>query len=113
VTAANSACTPTGVAAVGLVTPFTVPGLVSVLWDALHPWRHGEPPERTREYLGYFQVKDVESVRDLTSVLPGQGVLPLRACGELLRSWRGWSGKRPGTRGSPRWTNRCGRCARG
>ncbi|WNV85761.1 sugar phosphate isomerase/epimerase family protein [Umezawaea sp. Da 62-37] len=82
---------PTGEAAVRLVEPFGAPGLVAVLWDALHPWRHGEAPARTREvlgeYLGYFQVKDAVGV---TPVVPGLGAVPLAECGELLRGWSGW-----------------------
>lgn len=85
---------PTGEAAVGLVKPFAAPELVAVLWDSLSPWRNGESPERTWEvlgaFLGYFQIKDVGSVRDLGPVPPGEGVLPLEMCGELLRSWDGW-----------------------
>lgn len=83
---------PTGEAAVRLVEPFGEPDLVAVLWDALHPWRHGEEPARTREelgeYLGYFQVKDAD--RDLTPVAPGAGLVPLAECGEQLRGWSGW-----------------------
>jgi sugar phosphate isomerase/epimerase len=85
---------PTGEAAVSLVEPFAAPDLVAVLWDALHPWRHGEAPARTRavlgEYLGYFQLKDVASVDDLTPLSPGEGTVPLVECGELLRPWTGW-----------------------
>ena len=85
---------PTGEAAVRLVEPFAAPERVAVLWDALHPWRHGEAPARTRavlgEYFGYFQIKDAGGRRDRTPVPPGQGAVPLAECGELLRSWSGW-----------------------
>jgi len=85
---------PTGEAALRLVEPFAAPNQVSVLWDALHPWRHGEAPVRTRavlgEYLGYFQIKDAEGPHDRTPVPPGQGGVPLAECGELLRNWSGW-----------------------
>jgi sugar phosphate isomerase/epimerase len=83
---------PTGEAAVRLVEPFGEPDLVAVLWDALHPWRHGEGPARTREvlgeYLGYFQVKDADA--DFTPVAPGEGLVPLADCGDVLRAWSGW-----------------------
>ena len=83
---------PTGEAAVRLVEPFGEPDLVAVLWDVLHPWRHGEEPARTRkvlgEYLGYFQVKDADQT--LTPVAPGEGSVPLAECGERLRGWSGW-----------------------
>ncbi|HWO68615.1 MAG TPA: sugar phosphate isomerase/epimerase family protein [Umezawaea sp.] len=82
---------PTGGEALGIVEPFGEPDRVAVLWDAVHPWRNGEPPARTREvlgeYLGYFQVKDVVGG---TPVVPGEGEVPLAECGELLRSWSGW-----------------------
>lgn len=85
---------PTGTEAVRLVEPFGAPNLVAVLWDALHPWRNGEPPARTRavlgEYLGYFQLKDVAGPSDLTPVVPGHGTVPLAECADLLRSWSGW-----------------------
>jgi sugar phosphate isomerase/epimerase len=85
---------PTAESALRLVAPFAAPELVAVLWDAQHPWRHGERPERTRavlgDYLGYFQIKDAASKEDRTPVLPGTGAVPLDECGELLRPWSGW-----------------------
>jgi sugar phosphate isomerase/epimerase len=82
---------PTGEEALGVVEPFGEPDLVAVLWDAVHPWRHGESPTRTREvlgeYLGYFQVKDALGG---TPVVPGAGEVPLAECGEVLRDWSGW-----------------------
>ncbi|GAA3465386.1 sugar phosphate isomerase/epimerase family protein [Saccharothrix longispora] len=84
---------PTGEEALRLVEPFGDPELVAVLWDAVHPWRAGEPPARTRqvlgESLGYFQVKDV-AAGEPTPVPPGEGAVPLEECGESLRSWSGW-----------------------
>lgn len=85
---------PTGAAALDLVAGFGAPELAAVLWDAVHPWRAGEPPAVTNErlgpYLGYFQVKDVAGRGTPTPVPPGEGVVPLHECGELLRSWSGW-----------------------
>ncbi|GAA1310353.1 sugar phosphate isomerase/epimerase family protein [Saccharothrix xinjiangensis] len=84
---------PTGEAARRLVTSFGEPERVAVLWDAVHPWRAGEPPRRTREalgeHLGYFQVKDV-AADDPTPVPPGAGAVPLEECGRLLADWSGW-----------------------
>ncbi|WP_447002557.1 sugar phosphate isomerase/epimerase family protein [Saccharothrix isguenensis] len=84
---------PTGEAALRLVAPFGEPERVAVLWDAVHPWRAGEPPERTRrvlgEHLGYFQVKDV-AAGDPTPVPPGEGAVPLDVCGKSLADWSGW-----------------------
>ncbi|ACU38649.1 sugar phosphate isomerase/epimerase family protein [Actinosynnema mirum] len=83
----------TGEAALRLVEPLGEPGVAAVLWDAVHPWRSGESPERTRavlgEYLGYFQVKDVEAGGP-TPVPPGAGVVPLGECGRVLGDWSGW-----------------------
>lgn len=57
-------------------------GRVRAIWDALHPWLAGESPTATatalRDHLAYVQLKDVASPSDLTPVLPGTGVLPLR-----------------------------------
>jgi sugar phosphate isomerase/epimerase len=71
------------------------PGVVAI-WDALHPWRSGEPPADTARLLagriGYVQVKDVASRTDLTPVPPGDGVLPLREMADALRrtGYDGW-----------------------
>ena len=85
---------PTGAAARRLVEGFGAPDLAAVLWDAVHPWRAGEDPAATNDalgpYLGYFQVKDVGSRADPTPAPPGEGAVPLGACGDLLRSWSGW-----------------------
>ncbi|WP_410640983.1 sugar phosphate isomerase/epimerase family protein [Amycolatopsis sp. lyj-346] len=85
---------PTGAAARSLVAGFEAPDLAAVLWDAVHPWRAGEEPAATfavlGPYLGYFQVKDVAGRPDPAPVPPGEGVVPLGECGELLRSWSGW-----------------------
>ncbi|WP_304453298.1 sugar phosphate isomerase/epimerase [Nocardiopsis sp. YSL2] len=87
---------PTGEAALRLAEQFGDPGLVAVLWDALHPWRSGEEPARTHavlgSHLGYFQVKDaVAAAGDRwTPVSPGGGAVPIDACGALLGPWSGW-----------------------
>ncbi len=84
---------PTGAAAIRLVESFP-PEHVAVLWDALHPWRHGETPARTRAALGahlaYFQVKDAVSAADPTPVPPGRGAVPLAECAAVLADWSGW-----------------------
>jgi sugar phosphate isomerase/epimerase len=84
---------PTGEAVRGIVEPFGQPDVVAALWDAVHPWRAGESPTRTREvlgeYLGYFQVKDAGAA-DPAPLLPGAGEVPLGECGEVLRAWSGW-----------------------
>ncbi|MFD3539070.1 sugar phosphate isomerase/epimerase family protein [Streptomyces sp. NPDC058662] len=53
------------------------------LWDVLHTWLGGESPAESRRalagHLGYIQVKDVASARDLTPLGLGAGVLPLAA----------------------------------
>ncbi|PSL52732.1 sugar phosphate isomerase/epimerase [Saccharothrix carnea] len=83
----------TGEAALRLVEPFHDPKHVAVLWDAVHPWRAGEPPPRTRavlaEYLGYFQVKDV-ATDNPTPLPPGSGHVPLTDCAHALADWSGW-----------------------
>ncbi|MFI9814946.1 sugar phosphate isomerase/epimerase family protein [Saccharothrix variisporea] len=85
---------PTGAAAVRLVESFEEPDRVAVLWDALHPWRHGESPAQTRAalgpYLAYFQVKDAVGVTDTTPVPPGEGAVPLDECAAALGDWTGW-----------------------
>ncbi|WP_411103922.1 sugar phosphate isomerase/epimerase family protein [Streptomyces sp. cmx-4-9] len=54
---------------------------VGALWDVLHTWLGGEPPDISRralaKHLGYIQVKDVASAHDLTPLTLGAGVLPL------------------------------------
>ncbi|MFF7077973.1 sugar phosphate isomerase/epimerase family protein [Streptomyces lavendulae] len=51
------------------------------LWDVLHTWLGGEAPAESRRllgaHLGYLQVKDVASARELTPLGLGAGVLPL------------------------------------
>jgi len=111
---------PTGKAAVQVRRTLRGTGLVAVLWDALHPWRHGEEPARTRavlgDYLGYFQLKDAVGTYDPTPVAPGEGTVPLDECGELLRSWSGWISlewEKAWYRRSPRSRLRCERPLRG
>lgn len=66
---------------------------IAVIWDLLHPWRVGEPLERTWQALGarlaaglgYVQIKDVRSRTDLTPVLQGDGIVPLRQFLRVLR----------------------------
>ncbi|MGW0390565.1 sugar phosphate isomerase/epimerase family protein [Streptomyces sp. NPDC003042] len=78
------------------------------LWDVLHTWLGAEPPAESRRllgnHLGYIQVKDVASARDLTPLGLGAGVLPL---GEAVavappRGWLCWEYER-------RWYPEAGR----
>jgi sugar phosphate isomerase/epimerase len=84
---------PTGEAARRIVAPFSLPDVVAVLWDAVHPWRNGESPTRTRQllgdYLGYFQLKDARAA-DPTPLPPGEGEVPLSECAAVLANWHGW-----------------------
>jgi sugar phosphate isomerase/epimerase len=86
---------PTGADVADLLTTVGSPHLGAV-WDALHPWRVGEPPARTAELLGPWlrnvQFKDVASAADRAPVLPGHGVLPLGEVMDLLRrlGYDGW-----------------------
>ncbi|MBR8742946.1 sugar phosphate isomerase/epimerase [Nocardiopsis sp. MG754419] len=64
----------------------------AVVWDLLHPWRVGEPIERTWGHLspwltagrGWVQFKDVAAPEDPFPLPPGQGALPLDAALALL-----------------------------
>jgi sugar phosphate isomerase/epimerase len=76
---------------------------VAVIWDVLHTWLKGEPPETTAQLLNgrlaYVQVKDVPSREDLTPVGLGDGVLPLQRCLDLVRAhhpagWVSWEYER-------------------
>jgi sugar phosphate isomerase/epimerase len=55
---------------------------VGAIWDALHPWRAGEPPTVTAAALGPWlaevQVKDVATPTRLLPLVPGTGAVPLR-----------------------------------
>ncbi|CAM5346349.1 sugar phosphate isomerase/epimerase family protein [Streptomyces avidinii] len=70
----------TGAAVARVLGGVAHPG-AGALWDVLHTWLGGEPPAASirslAAHLGYVQVKDVRSARDLTPVLLGAGVLPL------------------------------------
>ncbi|MEU8138525.1 sugar phosphate isomerase/epimerase family protein [Streptodolium elevatio] len=87
---------PTGAAVASLLRPFTGERAVAAIWDALHPWRHGEQPDETAQaldgLLGYVQIKDAVSASDTTPVLLGSGAVPLDVIGRALdeRAWHGW-----------------------
>ncbi|MEV0583493.1 sugar phosphate isomerase/epimerase [Nonomuraea sp. NPDC050310] len=87
---------PTGRAVAALLERAALPEATAALWDALHPWRHGEAPAETLDRLGpwlaYVQIKDAVSAADTTPVPLGTGSVPLRECGELLRTagYGGW-----------------------
>ncbi|MEV6607105.1 sugar phosphate isomerase/epimerase family protein [Kutzneria sp. NPDC051319] len=84
---------PTGEAVLTIVEPIGQPAAVAALWDAVHPWRQGESPARTRavlgDYFGYFQLKDARAA-DPTPLPPGDGEVPLAECAEVLQAWSGW-----------------------
>jgi sugar phosphate isomerase/epimerase len=60
-------------------------GPVGAIWDLMHPWRTGEPLERTWELLspwlvegrGSVQVKDANLPADATPLPIGDGTLPV------------------------------------
>ncbi|MEW1673720.1 sugar phosphate isomerase/epimerase family protein [Streptomyces noursei] len=101
----------TGAAVAGILTAVDDPH-VGALWDVLHSWLGGEAPAATRAalagHLGYVQVKDVASARDLTPLPLGAGVLPLpevvAALGPGAGGWWCWEYEQrwfPGAAGLP------------
>ncbi|MFJ4775858.1 sugar phosphate isomerase/epimerase family protein [Streptomyces sp. NPDC088762] len=70
----------TGAAAARVLDRVAHPG-AGALWDVLHTWLGGESPAETwralAAHLGYVQVKDVASARELVPLGLGAGVLPL------------------------------------
>ena len=64
---------------------------VGVLWDILHPFRCGEPPADTVNFLGsdirHVHIKDAVDVSasGFRPVLLGEGVVPVRESVRLLR----------------------------
>ncbi|MFE1412714.1 sugar phosphate isomerase/epimerase family protein [Streptomyces sp. NPDC058746] len=70
----------TAAAAVRILDAVARPG-AGALWDVLHTWLGGESPADSGRllgaYLGYVQVKDVASAKELTPLGLGAGVLPL------------------------------------
>ncbi|MFI5617061.1 sugar phosphate isomerase/epimerase family protein [Streptomyces sp. NPDC051567] len=71
---------PTGAAVAQVLDEVAHPG-AGALWDVLHTWLGGESPTESGRalaaHLGYVQVKDVASARELTPLGLGAGVLPL------------------------------------
>lgn len=63
---------------------------VRALWDVLHPWRYGEPVDRTvaelRPWLAHVQIKDARSPQDLSPVFLGTGAVPLTDAFAALRA---------------------------
>jgi len=71
------------------LVPADVP--VKVIWDLMHPWRHGEDPDATAAalapWLAYPQFKDgvrAAEPNTVTLTLPGAGQLPLAHMLELV-----------------------------
>lgn len=85
----------TGAATARVLDQVAHPG-AGALWDVLHTWLGGESPAESwralAAHLGYIQVKDVASARDLTPIGLGAGVLPLaEAVAALPRDgWLCW-----------------------
>jgi sugar phosphate isomerase/epimerase len=88
---------PTGDAVARVLDAADLPRRTGAIWDILHPWRHGESPDRTykalKACLGYVQIKDAVSATETVPVLLGTGAVPLRAAGELLHGagYAGWA----------------------
>ncbi|MFI7440165.1 sugar phosphate isomerase/epimerase family protein [Nonomuraea indica] len=86
----------TGASVARLLDEAACPETTGVIWDLLHPWRHGEQPADTLGALGpwlaYVQVKDAVSAEDSTPVPMGTGAVPLEESGVLLRAsgFDGW-----------------------
>lgn len=61
---------------------------VSVIWDALHPWRAGEGPAETLRaiapWLAYVQIKDADAGPGGALRAVGEGQLPLDRIAALL-----------------------------
>ncbi|MEV7520166.1 sugar phosphate isomerase/epimerase [Streptomyces sp. NPDC091371] len=70
----------TAAAAARVLDAVARPG-AGALWDVLHTWLGGESPAESLRtlgpHLGYVQVKDVASPRELTPLGLGAGTLPL------------------------------------
>lgn len=71
-------------------------GRIGAVWDVMHTWLAGEEPLASHAvlapHLGYVQVKDIASAEDTTPLALGSGVLPLKACLDVLDqdSWVCW-----------------------
>ncbi|WEV53436.1 sugar phosphate isomerase/epimerase family protein [Bifidobacterium sp. ESL0704] len=72
---------------------------VGSIWDIAHPWRVGEDPQTTFDYIGRYlvdgrglvQIKDCAYPGDQTPVLQGSGRVPLAQCCRVLKAG-GYSG---------------------
>ncbi|GLW99294.1 sugar phosphate isomerase/epimerase family protein [Microtetraspora sp. NBRC 16547] len=87
---------PTGRDIRRLLAAVGAPEVTGAVWDALHPWRHGEKPADTlaalADHLGYVQIKDAVSAEDTTPVPLGAGGVPLPEIRRLLldQGYDGW-----------------------
>ncbi|MCX7795712.1 MAG: sugar phosphate isomerase/epimerase [bacterium] len=64
---------------------------IKALWDVWHPYRSGESPKETleylKDYLRHMHIKDAKRIDDdWHLVLPGEGDIPLREIIDLLRA---------------------------
>lgn len=78
------------------------------VWDAAHPWRWGEAPEETAEFLqgrlAYLQFKDGirgDTAGSIALTRPGEGEIPAARMGELAVSAA--AGSSPGVWASLEW----------
>ncbi|GAA2927799.1 MULTISPECIES: sugar phosphate isomerase/epimerase family protein [Streptomycetaceae] len=82
-------------------------GQIGALWDVMHTWLAGEEPVTGHAvlapHLGYVQVKDIASAQDTAPLALGEGVLPLKACLDVLDTdtWVCWEYEKRWHPGAP------------
>jgi sugar phosphate isomerase/epimerase len=80
----------------GVLAEAAVP-TAGALWDILNPWRAGETPEETARHLApwvrHVHVKDAASMTELAPLIPGTGVVPIKAILSILArmNYKGWT----------------------
>ncbi|MGW3804841.1 sugar phosphate isomerase/epimerase family protein [Streptomyces clavifer] len=82
-------------------------GRIGALWDVMHTWLADEEPVASHAvlapHLGYVQVKDIASAEDTAPLALGDGVLPLKACLDVLDAdtWVCWEYEKRWHPGAP------------